>query len=189
MNALLISIAVATLGIDVGWQRLPEGGMQYIIQLDPQALAALRAASRSKATFRPARATCDRIGLSWARDLCDAICRRRDRRSPMRQARNRPPRVGPHCWCPRRWSRPGASSRLPGSRRSFEEPEGKRAAGKPQSQPATKPAPQEPAKPWLPLIVTLIGLFGSLAANVYLGWLAVEFRRRCRALMPSAAAP
>ena len=43
MNALLISIAVATLGIDVGWQRLPEGGMQYIIQLDPQALEALRA--------------------------------------------------------------------------------------------------------------------------------------------------
>ena len=38
MNALLISIAVATLGIDVGWQRLPEGGMQKnIIQLDPQA--------------------------------------------------------------------------------------------------------------------------------------------------------
>ncbi len=43
MNALLISIAVATLGIDYGWQRLPEGGMQYIIQLNPQALEALRA--------------------------------------------------------------------------------------------------------------------------------------------------
>ena len=44
MNIVFIlQIAAATLGFDVGWQRLPEGGMEYIIQLDPQTLAALQA--------------------------------------------------------------------------------------------------------------------------------------------------
>ena len=42
MNPLLVYIAAATLGIQVGWQPLPEGGMEYIIQLDPAALDALR---------------------------------------------------------------------------------------------------------------------------------------------------
>ena len=43
MNSLTICIAAATLGFNFGWQRLPEGGMEYIIQLDPQSLDALRA--------------------------------------------------------------------------------------------------------------------------------------------------
>ena len=42
MNTMLVYVAAATLGFQVGWQRLPEGGMQYIIQLDPQTLDALR---------------------------------------------------------------------------------------------------------------------------------------------------
>ena len=42
MYGCLICFAAAAMGIDVGWQRLPEGGMQYIIQLDPQTLDALR---------------------------------------------------------------------------------------------------------------------------------------------------
>ena len=42
MNPLLVFVAAATLGFQVGWQRLPEGGMEYIIQLDPAAIDALR---------------------------------------------------------------------------------------------------------------------------------------------------
>lgn len=42
MYALIVCIATATVGIDVGWERAPEGGMEYIIQFDPQTVDALR---------------------------------------------------------------------------------------------------------------------------------------------------
>ena len=41
MNTLLIYVAVATLGWQTGYQRLQEGGMEYIIQLDAPAIDAL----------------------------------------------------------------------------------------------------------------------------------------------------
>ena len=42
MSPLLICVAAASLGFQVGWERLPEGGMEYIIQLDPASIEALR---------------------------------------------------------------------------------------------------------------------------------------------------
>lgn len=38
---------------------------------------------------------------------------------------------------------------------------------------------QEP-KPWMPLVLTSLGLFASLAANVYLAWIAIGTYRRYR---------
>ncbi len=35
-------LAAAVLGVDVGWQPLPGGGMEYIIQIEPELLEALR---------------------------------------------------------------------------------------------------------------------------------------------------
>ena len=34
MHTFLLCVATVVVGIEVGWQRLPEGGMQYIIQLE-----------------------------------------------------------------------------------------------------------------------------------------------------------
>jgi hypothetical protein len=42
MNTLILALAAATFGIEAGWQRLPDGGMEYIIQLDARALEALQ---------------------------------------------------------------------------------------------------------------------------------------------------
>jgi hypothetical protein len=39
-------IAAVLLGIDVGWQPLPEGGVEYIIQIEPQLLEALKSGER-----------------------------------------------------------------------------------------------------------------------------------------------
>jgi len=39
MNALLLLTATAALGIDYGYQPLPTGGVEYIIQIEPQLLA------------------------------------------------------------------------------------------------------------------------------------------------------
>ncbi|MEX0714573.1 MAG: hypothetical protein WD278_19710 [Pirellulales bacterium] len=38
-------------------------------------------------------------------------------------------------------------------------------------------------KPWLPLSLTLLGLFASLGANVYLVWIAAGLRRRYRSVI------
>ena len=35
-------------------------------------------------------------------------------------------------------------------------------------------------KPWMPLVLTSLGLFASLAANVYLAWIAIGIYRRYR---------
>jgi hypothetical protein len=38
----MLCVAAVALGIDVGWQPLPEGGMEYVIQLEPQTVDLLR---------------------------------------------------------------------------------------------------------------------------------------------------
>jgi hypothetical protein len=53
MCALVICVAAATLGIDVGWERLPDGGMEYIIQLDPQTLESLRTGQAIQSDIPP----------------------------------------------------------------------------------------------------------------------------------------
>jgi hypothetical protein len=42
MNPILILAATATLGVEVGWQPLAEGGHEYTIQLEPQLLDVLK---------------------------------------------------------------------------------------------------------------------------------------------------
>jgi hypothetical protein len=41
MNSLLLLITAAALGIEVGWEPLPEGGHEYTIQIEPQLLDVL----------------------------------------------------------------------------------------------------------------------------------------------------
>ncbi len=43
MFAHVLFLCTAVVGTDVGWQPLQEGGMEYVIQLDPQSLEALKA--------------------------------------------------------------------------------------------------------------------------------------------------
>lgn len=50
----------------------------------------------------------------------------------------------------------------------------------------TKP---EPAKPWFPLTVTILLLFGSLGGNAYLGWLAKDFYNRYKSLAEELREP
>ena len=176
MNALLISIAVATLGIDYGWQRLPEGGMQYIIQLNPQALEALRAGQPIESDIPAGAGEVRSYRIIVGRGALPHDLPPPHLAISETTAAQRPALLVPPSLAPAQGVKPSS-----GQPAIFEEPEGKPVAGKPQPQAANSPAPQEPAKPWLPLTLTLFGLFGSLGANVYLSWLIVEFRRRFRA--------
>ncbi len=42
MSATLLLLGVVAVGVDVGWRELPDGGLEYIIQIDPSQLDSLR---------------------------------------------------------------------------------------------------------------------------------------------------
>jgi hypothetical protein len=161
MTTLALYITAAMLGSDVGWERLQGGGMEYIIQLNPQEIDVIRSgeAIRSDIHRDAGEVRSYRIQMGTARLPRDI--------PPM------PPRLAPD----------PAGKPLGPFRTSFADPDSKPAVNKPQPSPAAAPivSSQEPAKPWLPLTCTLLGLFASLGANVYLGWIAWEFRQRCHA--------
>jgi hypothetical protein len=185
MNALLISIAIATLGIDVGWQRLPEGGMLYIIQLDSQTLEALRAGQpiESDIPTGAGEVRSYRIVVGKAklpRDIPPFRPTMQEKAAPDTTAAKGPALLVPPSLGPAQGVKPST-----GQPAVFVEPQAKPPAANPQPPAATKPASNEPAKPWLPLILTVIVLFASVAANAYLGWITVELRRRCRAMILS----
>ena len=79
-----------------------------------------------------------------------------------------------------------ASRPLTGQSAVFNEPAPAESTGREivKSVAATSP---EPSKPWLPLWLTAVALFASLGANVYLGWIAVDVRRRWRTLVEGPA--
>jgi hypothetical protein len=149
MNRLMICVAAAMLAIDVGWQRLPEGGTEYIIQLDPQTLETLRSGKPLQSDIPPAAGEVRSYRITVGTEKL--------------------PRDTP----------------FPAKRAVYVEQSGAAPADK-VPQKATPPSePEAPAKPWLPLTCTLLGLFASLSANVYLGWIAWDLRGRylakCRA--------
>lgn len=113
MNAVLIYVAAATLGVQVGWQRLPEGGMEYIIQLDQASLDALRDGQpiQSDVLAKAGQIRSYRIQLGT------------------------------------------------GELKQETPPEN---------------------EPWLPMTLMLLGLFASVGANIFLGWIVCGLRRRCK---------
>lgn len=113
------------MGINYGWERLPQGGTQYIIQLDPQSLEALRGGQPLESDVPPSAGEVRsyRIVVGTA---------------PL-----------PHDTPPEPLKAP----------------------------PETPTPPSQPTSSWL---LTLLALFASLGANVFLGWVALGQRRRCR---------
>jgi hypothetical protein len=115
MKLLALCMATAVLGVQVGWQKLPEGGMEYIIQFDSQTLEALKAGQPVQSDIPP--------GAGDVRSYRIVV----------------------------------GTERLP------------------RDTPPEKP---KPSGPWMPMTLTLFGLFASLGANVYLGWIVWGLRRR-----------
>ena len=146
MTSLLVYVAAASLGIiQYGWQPLPEGGMEYIIQLDSHALDALRDGQPLQSDI-PAAA-----GEIRSYRIVMGTGTPTRRNPPPRPAAIPPISVKPT---------PAALPAPPVK--------------------ATPTVPDAPAKPWLPLTFTLLGFFASLVANLFLGWIAWGFRRRCQ---------
>jgi hypothetical protein len=192
MSGIIICVAVAALGVDVGWKKLPDGGLEYIIQIEPGVLQSLRPGEEITSEVLPERRDIRayRIQVGNEKLTRDPLPEAPNERSAGR------PQLGPSAW--------GIGSNVRPSY-SLKPPEALPAnlAGKPLAEkqagyvegsaqattagasgPSNEPASSEqPARPWLPLSLASVALFTSLGANVYLGWLFHDARSRYRRLL------
>ena len=209
-------IAAVLLGVDAGWQPLPEGGMEYIIQIEPQLLETLKSGepiqSDVPSYVKDVRSYRIVVGTAkLPRQLPPAEV---DSPAAATAAKNPPPAdpflpppASPSMWPDLSGSPPPLrqqGAEPPATPNLFEPtPESKRidaqeagyqekpsAAPQVESKsPSEQPSEREEsqpgatAKPWMPLIVALFTLFGSLGANFYLGWITWNARSRYRALL------
>ena len=183
MHALMLCIATAAVGIDVGWQRMPEGGMEYIIQFEPQDLEALRDGQTIQSDIPPAAGD-----VRSYRMVVDSKPLPRDKaataapQAPPKAAesdsasRNESPLTPPHELLPDPAGKP-----LSGCAAVSLEQQDATVATQPQSETTQDEPSEETARPWLPLTLTLFGLFTSVGVNFFLGWVAWDFHRRYRA--------
>lgn len=167
MNVLLISIAVASLGVDFGWKRLPDGGSEYIIQLDQQTLDALRDGQPIHSDVKSGAGEVRSFKIIVGNDLLAQEPPLEKPAPPMvvNQSPNpllTDPNVKP------------IATNLP-------QPEKTSPADEPEPPTEPETVAKQAEKPWLALMLTVIGLFASLGTNVYLGWISWGLRRRRRA--------
>lgn len=193
MNALLVCMAVATLGIDCGWRRLPEGGLEYIIQIEPQTLDAIRAGqpihSDIASNLSDIRSYCIMVGTKpLPRDPLPEKTASANQMAAITQEHQvtlppnkTPPENPPQKLPVAATSKPLAEPSTDGAATSAAEPSTADAN-------AALSDAEESAKPWLPLTLTLFGLFASFGGNMFLGWLVWDLRRRCRSLLGGQAA-
>ncbi len=184
MTAIMMWMAVATLGIDVGWQRMPDGGMQYIIQIEPQTYDALGAGQPIQSDLPG--------DLKDIRSYRIVVGSKKLPRDPLPVATIARPALPPIAA-----SQPAPPHPLPldltmkplvSQQEVFKEPTAAPpVATEPKS--ASEPQSSTPERPWLPLIFTLFGLFASFGGNLYLGWVVLDLRKRCQSLLarPKAA--
>ena len=210
MYGCLICFAAAALGIDVGWQPLPEGGLQYLIQIRPETLDTLKAGEPIESdvppTLRDIRGYQITVGnRTLPQQPSMASLRATQTPSPhglqFGRAQGTSIVVGPPSTSPYP-SSPAPGPFTPMPRMLSPEPSGKPLAEQPasfvQPSPATVLAtPKSDAKPaaiaaaddaqasrlWSYLAGSLVALSGSLAWNGYLLWMLREARRRYRSML------
>jgi hypothetical protein len=185
MGAVMVCIAVATLGIDVGWQRLPDGGMEYIIQVEPQTLDALGSGQTVQSDI-PSNAgdiRAFRIVVGTKK-----LPHETPLGGPPRVDVLKPPASPPESppTAPRSLSLDPATKPLPEQPAAFTQPTAMPSDASKSTLPSAPP-PHEPSQPWLPLTFALLGLFASFGANLFLGWIVWDLRQRCRALLTPSA--
>jgi hypothetical protein len=177
MIRLSAFIAAAAFGSDVGWQPLPEGGTEYIIQLGPHDLDALRRGRPVQSDIPPSAGE-----VRSYRIIVGSGSLPREA-PPPRPAYRAEPGGRPSDGWPALPVEPREKARTPGAAAGLSSSAGSTGQANRGAGPSA-----EPAKPWLWLTVTLLGLFASLGSNVYLGWIALDLWRRCRRLMTSRTA-
>ena len=194
MFAHVLWFSTVIVGINYGWQPMPEGGMEYIIQLDPQNLDALKAGEAIQSDVHPSAGDVRSYKIIVGTKIPPRI-------SPPATSTESSQKVPGHTQTPpsKNISEPTTPDQITPLPRTFSPDPAKKpltaqsAAFVDQTGNSTKPEATaqeqsdtkkiEPEKPWMPLILISLGLFASLGGNAYLIWIFADLRRRYRALI------
>lgn len=202
MYALLI--AAASLGIDAGWQPLPEGGLEYIVQIEPQMLETMSSAliednvsdippdllssvRKIRITFgtqalpreglaKPAPAAVSPPTAASPPATIPPPASQADA-APELDPANEPPAQ------PTFRSEPNALAGMTTAEHAvFNRPIGD-AAGTDVADAGQAAGPSSESKPWLPLLAALAVATGSFFGMLYFAWIAYDYRSRYRDAM------
>jgi hypothetical protein len=176
------------LGIQFGWQPRPDGGIQYMIGLTPEALDALRSGEPIDSDIQPEV-------LREVRSIRIMV----DNKPLARKLPRRPSAAAIAASVAVPAAVPAVLPSNPAGKPLAEQP-AVFAASAPAAGPAAANAPGKPVatpvvensataeKPWLSLWLTVVALFASMGANIFLGWITWDVRSRYRSLLESAVA-
>ena len=210
MSGIVACVAATLLGIDIGWQPRPDGGMEYIIQIEPETLQSLQPGELIQSSpplglrdFRTVRILVGNKKLP--RNLPEetpglaASAAETPPKVPGRASGGRSPLMSGF-WGPGATlsgdtmpkgetpaAPPSALPPMPGSKplaerqALFLEPAGE--TPKSEEKPLASPTPPSSAaeKAWF--WAALLGFFASLSGNVYLGWIYLDVRTRYQATL------
>ena len=202
MCGTAICVVMMAVGIDVGWQPLPGGGVEYIIQIEPEMLDTLRGGEDLGSDIPPNldvrsyRITVGNGKLPRKEPAEPAAAPTEMPKSkmpdPTKSLFNDPffgsskstgsPSDSSPSDTPGKLPPDAASKPLPHQQVTFEKPTLDKVPQETQT-PAGVATSEEPARPWWALTMALVILFGSLGGNLYLCWIAFDARSRYRGLL------
>jgi hypothetical protein len=193
MTGISVCMAALLLGVDAGWRPLPDGGMEYTIQVSPGTWDSMRAGVAIESDVPPeVRGTVRTYRVVVGSDRL--VRKLPDAPAPVLAERHAPPRSHQVAKPPEAAAAPAtlpagpAGKSLAEQRAAFQQATG--TVAKPAQEPAAASkntaTTAEPSRPWL---LFLLFLFASLGANLYLGWITWDVRERYRRLLGRAAEP
>ncbi|MGW8255980.1 MAG: hypothetical protein ACWGMZ_00690 [Thermoguttaceae bacterium] len=188
-------ISVAILGVNAGWQPLPDGGMEYIIQLDADTLEALKSGEIIQSDVPPAAGKVStykiilgskqlpRINASGPLDevtVSKSVGPAEEKSSASASSVN----SAGNPMFPKTFSPAPDRKPLIADSAAFIESSNtssKLVAGEHEDRREIQS--EEVAKPWLVLTLIFLGLVASLSGNVYLAWLFADLRGRYKRML------
>ena len=184
MSPIPLLIVLSSVGIDAGWQPLKDGGLEYTVQIEPQQLRMLKPGDQLVSEVPPTSRDIRRIRVTvgtekLARTELPAAADGKENvvaaKSVVVPAAATEPIVGPRFPddpppVPEKNTLADVNSESPKVDNPTAE---KRVAGYPKTETAmtTLPAGDDDKLGW-PFLATAAGLFASVGANLFLGWVA-----------------
>ncbi len=191
MSPFLVLVAAAALGIEVGWQPLPQGGHEYTIQLEPQLLDVLKKGKDEIVSEVPPHLNVRRYRITVGTGRLARDAGRPEAIAAPARPEDQPLELGqdPGALSPTPADLTGSATQditpatAAGQRVDPARlPDAGDATAVETDKPALPPGSEvvEAGRPWFAFLAALVLLCCSLGANIYLGWIAWEARSRYR---------
>jgi len=212
MHAVMLGMAMGLVGVNTGWRVLPEGGVEFILQIAPTELDLFKSEKEVVCDVRPELGQVRVFRVIVGNYV---LPRQNPPQAPPTSAPSAKPtwtgwagspnplrdfllRTTTRLWDPGAYrpvpvpsapaKRPQETKAVPSSVSADRKaPAATDHATRPQPQPDKKqpapPSPLLPTKPWMPFTVAVVAFFGSFGGNLYLLWILGETRARYRALL------